>query len=293
MAEAGLRMQDAGRLVRMTEGIAELLVRAPRAGMIPEFVDRRTAELEHRHASCAPEAWLERRAQLREAVSRCIGEEQIPRSAAAVRHVGEIRRPSYTIQKLVFEALPGLPVPALLYMPQHRSGPIPAVVHAPGHWMENAKLEPDLQRVNTWLARSGVAVLCYDPLGQGERRVGWHQHGQLGTLLTGFTTLGAMVTESRRALDVLADLPAIDAQRLGHIGASGGGLTGSSSRHSTSAPRPPRSSRSPTRIAARFARSADPAGTVRSASAASCPSCARSPRSDRSWRSPLRGRCCR
>lgn len=210
----------------MIEGIAELLVRAPRADTVPEFVDRRTAELEHQHASRTPEAWLEGRARLREAVSQCIGEERIPHSTAVVRHVGEIRRPEYTIEKLVFEALPGLPVPALLYLPQDASGPVPAVVHAPGHWMENAKLEPDLQRMNTWLARSGVAVLCFDPLGQGERRIGWHQHGQLGTLLTGFTTLGVMVTESRRALGVLADHPAIDAQRLGHIGASGGGLTG-------------------------------------------------------------------
>ncbi|HEY3185338.1 MAG TPA: hypothetical protein VGJ77_21020, partial [Gaiellaceae bacterium] len=63
----------------------------------------------------------------------------------------------------------------------------------------------------------------YDTLGQGERRVGWHQHGQLGTLLVGFTTLAAMVADSRRALDVLAEREEIDASRLGLLGASGGG----------------------------------------------------------------------
>ncbi len=62
--------------------------------------------------------------------------------------------------------------------------------------MENAKLEPDLQLLNMRLVRSGLAVLCYDPLGQGERRIGWHQHGQLAPLLVGFTSLGVMVTES-------------------------------------------------------------------------------------------------
>ena len=77
-----------------------------------------------------------------------------------------------------------------------RRARIPAVVHAPGHWMENARLEPDLQRINARLARAGMLVLCYDPMGQGERRVGWHQHGQLAPLLAGFTSLGVMVAET-------------------------------------------------------------------------------------------------
>ena len=77
--------------------------------------------------------------------------------------------------------------------------------------MENARLEPDLQRFNARLARAGLAVLCYDPLGQGERRRGWHQHGQLAPLLVGFTSLGVMVIESLTALDVLASRPDVDA----------------------------------------------------------------------------------
>ena len=51
--------------------------------------------------------------------------------------------------------------------------------------MENARLEPDIQRFNARLARAGMLVLAYDTLGQGERRVGWHQHGQLAPLLVG------------------------------------------------------------------------------------------------------------
>ena len=153
----------------------------------------------------------------------CLGIERLERSDEPPRVVGRIEREGYQIEKLVFEAVPGLPVPALLYLPDGRDGPVAAVVHAPGHWMENAKLEPDLQRTNAWLARSGVAVLCYDTLGQGERRIGWHQHGQLATLLVGFTTLAVMVAESRRALDLLCSRAEVDAGRLGILGASGGG----------------------------------------------------------------------
>ena len=47
-------------------------------------------------------------------------------------------------------------------------------------------------------------MLAYDTLGQGERRIGWHQHGQLAPLLAGFTSLGVMVVETLAALDLLA-----------------------------------------------------------------------------------------
>lgn len=207
----------------MTRRVAEVLDRAPKAGMLPDFVDASAGRLEALHAARAPAASLACRGKLLEAVVECLGIERLPRHRRPAQAVGTLERDAYTIEKLVFEALPGLPVPGLLYVPRETDRPLPAVVHAPGHWMENAKLEPELQRTNAWLARSGVAVLCYDTLGQGERRVGWHQHGQLGTLLTGFTTLGTMVVESRRALDLLEERDDIDPTRLGILGASGGG----------------------------------------------------------------------
>jgi cephalosporin-C deacetylase-like acetyl esterase len=204
-------------------GLAAVLGKPPKAAMLPDFVDACAARLEVLHSARPPAASLARRNELLDAVTDCLGIARLPCHGAPARTVGTLERDGYTIEKLVFEALPGLPAPALLYRPTGASRPHPAVVHPPGHWMENAKLEPDLQRTNTWLARSGVAVLCYDTLGQGERRVGWHQHGQLGTLLAGFTTVGTMVAESRRALDLLAERDDIDASRLGLLGASGGG----------------------------------------------------------------------
>jgi cephalosporin-C deacetylase-like acetyl esterase len=206
----------------VTRGLGEVLLRPPKAALLPDFVDACAERLEAQHAARSPTASFARRDELLEAVTECLGIDGLPRQEAPVQAVGVLERDAYTIEKLVFEALPGLPVPALLYLPRDGSRPLPAIVHPPGHWMENAKLEPDLQRTNAWLARSGVAVLCYDTLGQGERRVGWHQHGQLGTLLVGFTTLGAMVVENRRALDVLMERDGVDATRLGILGASGG-----------------------------------------------------------------------
>lgn len=193
--------------------------------MLPDFVDRRAGELERLHDARTPEQWLARRDALRADVVESLGLDRLPRTTTTARTAGRLDGDGYTVEKLVVEAFPGLPIPALLYRPSS-PGPVPAVVHQPGHWMENAKLEPDLQHTNAWLARSGVAVLCYDTLGQGERRVGWHQHGQLGTLLVGLTTPGIMVAELRAALDVLEARPDVDASRLGLLGASGGGWIG-------------------------------------------------------------------
>jgi cephalosporin-C deacetylase-like acetyl esterase len=206
--------------------LEEVLARPLRAEMLAGFVDRRAEELERLHARRPPSESIARRDVLRAAVVECLGIERLPVASAPVRSLGQIDRDAYVIEKLVFEAVPGLPVPGLLYLPRDAPDGIPAIVHPPGHWMENAKLEPELQRASAWLARSGVAVLCYDTLGQGERRRGWHQHGQLGTLLVGFTTLAVMVAEARRALDVLAARPEIDPSRLGLLGASGGAWTG-------------------------------------------------------------------
>jgi cephalosporin-C deacetylase-like acetyl esterase len=209
----------------MTRSFTDVLIRPPRAAMLPDFVDRRAGVLGAIHETRSAAESLRRRAALRADLVDCLGLERLPPPSPSARLVGELERDGYSIQKLVVEALPGLPIPALFYRPG-ASGPAPAVVHQPGHWMENGKLEPDLQRTNAWLARAGVGVLSYDTLGQGERRIGWHQHGQLGTLLVGFTTLAVMVAELRAALDVLAGRAGVDAERLGLVGASGGAWVG-------------------------------------------------------------------
>jgi cephalosporin-C deacetylase-like acetyl esterase len=194
--------------------IAELLGAAPRAEMLPSFILSRVVDLEHRPQRRSDD---EIRGRLRDA----LGIDRLPREDAQ-RSIGTIDRGDFVIEKLVYEATPGLPVPAHLYLPAD-PGPHPAVVHPPGHWMENAKIEVVQQQFNAHLARNGVAVLVYDTLGQGERRVGWHQHGQLAPLLAGFTSIGLMVRDSLAALDLLAARADIDASRLGMTGTSGGG----------------------------------------------------------------------
>src|SRR6185436_4783578 len=82
-------------------------------------------------------------AALRPRIAWCLGLDRIPRAATAWQPVRKLPGDGYTIEVGTYEAVPGLPVPALLYLPA-TDGPHPAAVHAPGHWMENARLEPDL-----------------------------------------------------------------------------------------------------------------------------------------------------
>ena len=209
----------------MIHDYRELLTAPARARMLPEQILTRLAELEAAYPEIAnashPSAVVE---EARRGVAECLGLAAIPRTESAEWQVlAELPGEGFTIEKGTFEAVPGLVVPAHVYRPSG-AGPHPGVVHSLGHWMENARLEPDIQRYNARLARAGILVLAYDTLGQGERRIGWHQHGQLAPLLVGFTSLGVMVSETLGALDLLAARADVDAARLGVTGASGGGF---------------------------------------------------------------------
>lgn len=210
----------------MSRRLAELLTAPPRAGTLPRYVLERATELE-RAAPDLGVAGADATTVLqgvRDGVAACLGLARIPRAEdAGWQPRSLIAGDGYSVEVGLYETVPGLLVPAHIYRPDG-DGPFPGVVHAPGHWMENARLEPDVQRFNVRLARAGLVVLCFDPVGQGERRSGWHEHGQLAPLLAGFTTLGVMVVETMSALDILAARPDVDAGRLGVTGASGGGF---------------------------------------------------------------------
>jgi cephalosporin-C deacetylase-like acetyl esterase len=191
--------------------------------MVPDFILRRVSQLAAQQRETRKTAPAIDRPTVRLNLAEALGLTRIP-SSNSLTLIDRIVEDDHVIEKIVFEATPGLPVPGLLYLPGG-PGPHPAVVHPPGHWMEDAKLASPIQKVNLRLVRNGIATLCYDTLGQGERRIGWHQHGQLAPLLVGFTSLGLMVQDSLCALDILEARDDVDGQRLGIVGASGGGFS--------------------------------------------------------------------
>src|SRR5271165_5791411 len=81
------------------------------------------------------------------------------------RITGRIENESYTIEKVIFESLPGFYITANVYRP-NRAGRYPAVLVPAGHTQEG-KPEPQLLAAN--LAMKGFVALAFDPIGQGER----------------------------------------------------------------------------------------------------------------------------
>jgi hypothetical protein len=175
---------------------------------------------------------------LRAKVLDIIGGLPEERTPLAARVTGTVQRDGYRIEKVVFESLPGLHVTALLYVPDAPAGRKPAVLVACGH-APLGKAHPAYQELSARLAKRGYVVLCFDPVGQGERSQFWDrprgrsrynlvcgEHAVLGNLCTlaGASLVRFMVWDGMRGLDYLQGRPEVDGEKLAVTGTSGGGF---------------------------------------------------------------------
>ena len=95
------------------------------------------------------------------------------------RVTGRLQSNTHTIEKVIFESLPGFYITANLYRP-NAPGRYPAVLIPSGHTQEG---KPETQMVAANLAAKGFIALSYDPIGQGEREQTYLP--QLGRALSG------------------------------------------------------------------------------------------------------------
>jgi dienelactone hydrolase len=148
--------------------------------------------------------------------------------------VGKEQRDGYRIEKVIYESRPNHHVTATLYLPDGKA-PFPGCIMPIGHSL-NGKAADYIQRGSILLAKNGIAVLAYDPIGQGERRqllndlnkaaipssTNEHTLIGVGALLVGQGTATYRIWDGIRSLDYLESRPEIDATRLGCTGCSGG-----------------------------------------------------------------------
>jgi len=87
----------------------------------------------------------------------------------APRSARVIERKGYRIENVVFQSQPDYWVPANLYVPTSRPGPLPAVVMQRGHFNAE-RMSADYQQMYVDFVSQGFVVLAFDPIGQGERR---------------------------------------------------------------------------------------------------------------------------
>lgn len=148
---------------------------------------------------------------------------------------GTIQADGYRIEKVIFDSQPHHRITANLYLPD-AAGPVPGIAVSSGH-SRTGKTADYNQRFGIMMARHGMAALCFDPIGQGERSQiltaeGHPQHKGtttehflvgVGSILVGRNTARYRIWDAMRAIDYLESRPEVDASKIGFTGCSGGG----------------------------------------------------------------------
>ena len=150
------------------------------------------------------------------------------------RVVGTVKGTGYTIEKIVFQSLPGRYVTANLYLPNNGKKIYPASLELCGHSFHGKGPDSDAA---IFMAVNGIAVMVVDPFGQGERlqlidesgkpltRGATTEHTLLnaGLNLVGTSLAAQEIWDNSRALDYLMTRNDIDKEHIGVYGCSGGG----------------------------------------------------------------------
>ncbi len=143
----------------------------------------------------------------------------------------------YDVRRVSYQGAHGQRIPAYLLVPIGLAGPAPGVLVMHQSNPTCGKKEPlgvcgagnlDFARD---LAERGFVAIAPDSIGYGDRAVAsWkygYEYADAAPLLALFpeaTLTGLRISDAQRALDVLTTLPEVDAERLGMIGHSNGGI---------------------------------------------------------------------
>ena len=207
------------------------MMRAYQRAQVHAALDARLAEFET--ALNSPESIATYQEKRREFLKGVFG--PLPkRTPLKPRITKRIQRRGYAVEHVLFESLPEFHVTANLYLPDGK-GPFPGVLLPCGH-SANGKAYAGYQKASILLVQHGFVVLCFDPLGQGERRqlIGdkpheirrpLSEHNRIGIppILLGRSLGAMMVWDGMRGIDYLCSRPEVDPQRIGCTGNSGGG----------------------------------------------------------------------
>ncbi len=178
------------------------------------------------------------RADSRERLLECLGGPWPEAGPLDVRVVESRQADGFRLEKLTYEVEPGERVPAYRLVPdgatKDRPAPGICVWHQHNGAYDVGKIEPaglggaPMHHTGVALAREGYVVLCPDAAGFGERQTGKLRGAQLERFLFLRYVVGGKclawknILDMRRAVDLLASRPEVDAERLGCYGHSMG-----------------------------------------------------------------------
>ena len=174
--------------------------------------------------------------ELRQKLLQMIGGLPATKTDLHARVAGRIQMDGFSVEKLIFQSLPGVYVTALVYVPDDHSKKHPAVLVPAGH-APDGKFH--YQSLSQRLAGRGYMVISWDPVGQGERSQFWDatagksrynlicgEHAVMGNLayLAGANLARWEIWDGIRAVDYLLTRPEVDGERISITGTSGGGF---------------------------------------------------------------------
>ena len=188
----------------------------------------------------SPKDWLVYQESTRQTLNRIVG--PFPeRTPLNVRITGRLEKEAYTVEKLIYESMPGWHVTAALFIPKGSIGKSPGILFCSGHTADGFRSET-YQTMILNLVHKGFVVLAFDPFGQGERwayldpetgesQLGGptRQHSYPGAqlFLLGESMAKYMIWDGVRGIDYLSSRPEVDPNRIGVAGRSGGGTQSS------------------------------------------------------------------
>lgn len=171
--------------------------------------------------------WNSLRAQRYDEYIEMMGLKSLPvngkRSDLNVKVTGTIRKDGYRIEKLYYESLPGLYVPANLYIPDKINGKAPAILYVCGHAPTQKEAYQEHPRK---FAQLGFVSLIIETIQLGEVRGehhGCYANGWFNWYSRGYTPGGVELWNAIRGIDLLCSRPEVDANNIGVTGISGGG----------------------------------------------------------------------
>ncbi|HBL75313.1 MAG: hypothetical protein A2W90_20570 [Bacteroidetes bacterium GWF2_42_66] len=145
------------------------------------------------------------------------------RTALNVKITGIIQQEGYRIEKLYYESLPGLYVPANLYIPDHIEHPCPAILYVCGHSRTQKEY---YQGYPQKFAQLGFVCLIIETIQFGEvlgEHHGCYANGWFNWYSRGYNPGGVELWNGIRAVDLLTERPEVDKENIGVTGGSGGG----------------------------------------------------------------------
>lgn len=190
----------------------------------------------------------ERKGHLKQTLRQLIGEFEANEGHKPVLLEQE-RCDGYIRERVELSAIPGVSFAAYVLIPEgNQMKPMPAAVAVHGHGYGSREIvglrqdgssDPDTSRIHrhfaVQLVRRGMVVIAPDVAGFGERRLdadlarnpdapnSCHRLST-GLMMHGKTLAGLRVAETLKALEYLAERPEVQADQIGIMGFSGGGL---------------------------------------------------------------------